>query len=356
MNEINILDCTLRDGGYVNNWCFGKNNIDFIIKKIKNANIDYIEVGYYTEKKEYDDDYTQYNDLINLNKKLCDPNRKYIVMINYSEVDIKNIPEAHLVPNIYGIRIAFHKKNVENALKYCQLLIKKGYRIFIQPMVTMNYNYKELKYLIENVNMIKPYAFYFVDSFGTMQINDVIEKINTVDSLLNKNIILGFHSHNNLQMSYINILEFIKICSARKVIIDSSIYGIGRGAGNLNTELIANYLNDSYYKNYNIDSLLEVIDKYLLNLRKENYWGYSIEYYLSAKNNCHPNYSKYFLGKYLINMTELNQLLNMLEDDKKPYFNEEYADEIYILYRRNHNKKILIEGGEKNENSSSCTY
>ena len=107
-------------------------------------------------------------------------------MINYSEVDIESIPNAEKVKNIYGIRVCFHKKNRKEAIEYCKLIKDKGYKVFVQPMVTMSYQKEELEQLIEDTNYLKPYAFYVADSFGTMRESDVVKKFNLLDKTLDK--------------------------------------------------------------------------------------------------------------------------------------------------------------------------
>lgn len=332
MRSINVLDCTLRDGGYINNWRFGKNNIQNIIDNLIKSSVEYIEVGYYSDCKESNEDRTIFSNLNRVNE-IIDSSSKFLVMINYSEVDINNIPNAIEVPNIFGIRLAFHKKDQEEAIKYCYQLKEKGYKVFVQPMVTMAYKELELTELINEVNKLNPYAFYFVDSFGFMMENDVVSKFSFVGKLLNNNILLGFHSHNNLQLSYANTLSLINLDIEQNIILDSSVYGMGRGAGNLNTELIIGYLNSNCNKNYKVEPLLKIVDNYLQKEKQENNWGYSIEYFLSAIMRCHPNYSKAFMN-HDIKKEELLNLLSLIVDNKKIYFDKEYADNLYKDYTK----------------------
>lgn len=126
---------------------------------------------------------------------------------------------------------------------------KKGYKVFVQPMVSLNYTDEEFLSLIQLVNHIKPYAFYIVDSFGMMNKKNLIRLFYLVEHNLDESIWIGFHSHNNKQLAYSNAQCLIDTQTARNLIIDSSIFGMGRGAGNLNTELIVEYLNDNFHEN-----------------------------------------------------------------------------------------------------------
>jgi 4-hydroxy 2-oxovalerate aldolase len=131
---------------------------------------------------------------------------------------------------------------------------------------------------------------------------DVHRIYSIINHNLDSNIKIGFHSHNNLQLSFANAQLFISEGLKREggVIIDSSIYGMGRGAGNLSTELITQYINQTYGHKYDPLPLLNVADVYLSQIYMKTPWGYSIPYYLSAVNNCHPNYSNYLMTKKII--------------------------------------------------------
>jgi len=208
--------------------------------------------------------------------------------------------------------------------------------LFIQPMVTINYTDKELISLIERINVIKPYAFYIVDSFGVMKKNDLIRMSYLIDNNLNKDICLGYHSHNNLQLAYSNAQNFLEVATERTKIVDSSIYGMGRGAGNLNTELFVEYLNEYKGKDYKVEPLLEVIDEVLEKVYLEKKWGYSLPYYLSAKWNCHPNYGLYLEKLGTLTVQSINKILSEIHESKRDSYNQEYIHNLYIRYQ-NHN-------------------
>lgn len=333
MKRIFIIDCTLRDGGYINKWNFGKNKISFIIDKINQANIDILEIGYYTKTRSTSEDKTLYSDLKKIDCKLKQSNN--IVMINYGEVDIDKVPEKKAIKNISSIRLAFHKKDSSCAIEYCKKLMEKGWEVFIQPMVTMSYSDKELIELITKVNELHPKAMYIVDSFGTMQSHDIEVKFGLLSKLLNKDISIGFHSHNNMQLSFSNVMKLLSMNINRDTYIDSSVYGMGRGAGNLNTELITNFLK---YNGHNYDNkpLLEIIDECLQEEKKKESWGYCIEYYLSAKYNCHPNYSKYLSTIHTLNIYDIDEILKNICENKKSIYSEDHIKELYMAYL-NHN-------------------
>lgn len=338
MNKINVLDCTLRDGGYINDWQFGESNIKRIISGLIDSNLDIVECGFLTDKKERNQHSTQHSTLfesIETIKRYLPTNRKdsmIVCMINYGEYDVKNLPQYDGT-SVDGIRVAFHKEDLNEALIMCETIIKKGYKLFIQPMVSLSYTDKEFVNLINSANAIQPYAFYIVDSFGVMKRKELMRLYYLVDHNLSNKIYIGYHSHNNLQMAYSNAQALVDLKTKRKLIIDSSVYGMGRGAGNLNTELLIEYINDLNGSIYKIKPLLKIIDKVLNSIHASKYWGYSLPHYVSAVNNCHPNYATYLDNKSTLTVENINEILKELDEAKKNSFDKEYIEKLYVHYQ-----------------------
>ena len=328
---INILDCTLRDGGYINDWNFSDKQIKEIIKSLENSNINIIECGYLNDKKGKEFNSTLFKNIDSLNSVLNNTSSipKKVVMINLGDFDIKHLP-CQSQSKIDGIRLAFHKKDMKNALSASKQIIALGYKLYIQPMVTKNYQDIEFLSLIEEFNILNVYAFYIVDSFGSMTLDEFNRYMILADSNLNRSISLGYHSHNNMQLAFSNAINMCDMKIKRDIIIDSSIYGIGRGAGNLNTELIVDYLNNSFDKDYNPVPLLEIIDELLSSLMHQNPWGFSPAQYLSASYDCHPNYATYLINKNTNHIVGVRRILEKLSDKYKSSFNKEVIEKLYI--------------------------
>lgn len=334
MNKINVLDCTLRDGGYVNEWQFGQQNIKKIIGSLTDSKVDIIECGFLTEKKKSNSDNALFNDILEIDTYF--PSNKgdslAVCMINYGEYDVKKLPLCGS-GHIDGIRLAFHKKDVENALEMGKVIIEKGYKLFVQPMVSMSYSDEEFIKLVRNSNLIEPYAFYIVDSFGVMKRSDIMRMFYLIDHNLDKNIHVGYHSHNNIQMAYSNAQALVEIKTNRTIIIDSCVLGMGRGAGNLNTELLIEHLNETNNSDYRIKPLLRIIDQVLNRIHAEKFWGYSLPYYLSATNNCHPNYAMYLDQKKTLKAEDINNILSEISELKMNNFDKSYIEELYTGYQ-----------------------
>jgi len=344
MNKVQVLDCTLRDGGYCNNWDFGLQNARTITHSLVEANVEIIECGFLTQLSAGPDlDSTKFATFQEVSRIIPEERngKLFVAMINFGEYDIEDIPE-HQEGFIDGVRVAFHKKNMHQALDLCQKIMSKGYLVFVQPMVSLSYSDEEFISLIKSVNEFNPYAFYIVDSFGMMKAKDLIRLFYMIEHNLNESVWIGFHSHNNMQLAYSNAQALVNIQTNRDIIIDSSIMGMGRGAGNLNTELFVDFLNENLSKDYIITPLLYVIDKILTAFYERNYWGYSLPNYISALHNAHPNYAGYLDLKKTLTFEDMNEIFNMMHDeDKKSSYDKNYIEDLYLKYQEK--DRVLIE-------------
>lgn len=333
MNKINVLDCTLRDGGYCNNWEFGFDNIRKITDALVSSGVDIIECGFLSNKSEFDKNISKFNTVDEIAEVIPEnkDGKLFVAMVNYGEYDIEALPEYD-GKSIDGIRIAFHKKNMVEALELCNKIKAKGYLVFIQAMVSLAYSDAEFLDMIKRINHIGPYSFYIVDSFGMMKGKDLTRLFYMVEHNLDDNIWIGFHSHNNMQLAFSNAQTLCSVTTSRNLIIDSSVYGMGRGAGNLNTELFVNYLNENLGTDYNIKPLLSIIDEILNEFYQRNYWGYSLPNYLSASHNAHPNYAGYLDDKKTLTVEDMDEIFSMMDDDKKVNFDKKYIEDLYLRY------------------------
>lgn len=333
MNQIQVLDCTLRDGGYCNQWNFGLENEKKITEKLKLAGIDIIECGFLTNQISYREGTSKFTDLGQISHIIPEEHGRitYVVMMNYGEYRISDLPRYD-GSSVDGIRVAFHKKDAVQALDLCEKIKAKGYRVFIQGMVSLSYTDEEFLSLIRRVNEFEPYAFYIVDSFGMMKRKDLIRLFYIVEHNLKENIWIGFHSHNNMQLAYSNAQTLVDTQTNRRLIIDSSVFGMGRGAGNLNTELFVEYLNDNAGGKYVLKPLLQVIDEVLSNFYHDNYWGYSLPNYLSAVYDTHPNYAGYLAEKNTLTVENIDEIFSVMLEEKRAEFDKHYIEDLYIHY------------------------
>lgn len=342
MNKITVLDVTLRDGGCVNNFNFGQVYMEKILKAQEESGVEMIEMGYIDEKNGSETGRTQYVNEQVIPQTILKNKKKgvtYVAMMDFGKFNPQNLaPRSD--KSIDGLRVAFHKKDMHNMIDVCKTVMSKGYQVYIQPMITLRYTDAELLELINIVNteLKDASGFYIVDTFGEMRPNDMARVMNLVDHNLMPSMPMGFHSHNNIQMSYSNACAMLQFPTNRDLMIDSSIMGMGKGAGNLNTELLLEHLNTFYGKNYCLSPLLEVIDKVINQLHSEFYWGYAPEYYLSSANHCTPSYASHFYNKHQLPIDQVAELLGMIEEHKKISFDKNYAEELWRSY--NESKQV----------------
>lgn len=293
-----LLDCTLRDGAYLIDKKFGRSNICGIIEGLVKAKIDCIEIGFLQDEG-FGEGKTVFLDSADAKKYVpTNKNRTmFTALADCSRYSLDNLDECDGT-SIDAIRECFFKNERFKAIENCKQIISKGYKCFIQPVDILGYTDLELINLIELVNEIEPYCFSIVDTFGSMYLDD----LHRVFEIINHNLIasckIGFHSHNNMQMSNALSQEFVKMSyGKRKVVVDGTISGMGRGAGNTPTELIAQYLVAQREYNYDIDAILDVIDDYMDNIKTMCAWGYSTPYFIAGCYSAHVNNISYLTQK-----------------------------------------------------------
>ena len=338
---ISILDCTLRDGGYINNWDFPVSQTLKIINSLNSSNIDIVELGYLSDRKGKANNSTLFDSVETIDSlvKEIDQNFNKVVMINLFDFDVSTLPQKSET-QLDGIRLAFHKKDLRDAFEHAKIIIELGYELFFQPMVTKNYSDDDFIALINEVNRLNIHAFYIVDSFGSMFLKDFRNYMQLANKYLRDDISLGFHSHNNMQLAFSNAIDLYCAAFNRKLIIDSSVYGMGRGAGNLNTELIISYLNMQGIQKYKVLPLLELIDEVLAYYFKRNPWGFSPAQYLSASLGCHPDYASYLVNKKTTHMADIKEILGQVPISKKVSFDKQIVDDLYRQFLLKHNSTI----------------
>lgn len=337
MQNIHLLDCTLRDGGYINDWAFGFDNIRDIANSLVRANVDIVEVGF-LRNVGYDADYTLWNTVKEL-KSILPPDKKnslFSGMALHNLYDIEKL-EPWDGTGIDIIRVTFHDYDIEQGLAFCRKVQAKGYKVSCNPINIMGYSDAGVLWLVEQVNKIHPYAFSIVDTFGSMQQQDLDRIVSLVHNNLSHDIALGLHLHENLALSFSLAQSFLaKNLVEREVIIDASLLGMGRTPGNLCIELIADYLNTYYGKQYDIDCMLDAIQDQIAPIKAMEPWGYSPPYFLSARYNLHRNYAEHFLGKGDLSARDINHLLSRIAPEQKTAFDAKYADELYSAYKNHH--------------------
>lgn len=333
--SIEVLDCTLRDGGYLIDAKFGDDVIKGIIEKLYKAGIDVIECGFLNDEP-HQEGTTIFNCVEEIIKYLPERrlNKEYdtsfVVLADCSRYKAENL-KVYDGKSIDGIRECFFKHEVEEAFQLAKVMKEKGYKVYIQPVDILGYTDLEILKLVERTNELSPYAFSIVDTFGSMFKEDLIRVFSLINNNLCKNIKMGFHSHNNMQLSFALCQEFAELnLGNRDIVIDSTICGMGRGAGNANTELVTNYLNRKFNANYNLNKILELIDIYMPNFDKMCSWGYSVPYFIAGLHNSHVYNISYLLDKQSIKAKDIHKIIKKLEPKIRKKYDYDNLEKLYI--------------------------
>ena len=336
MGRVYLLDCTLRDGGYINNWDFGEKTIKGFSRKIAQTGIELFEVGF-IKGDTCDPDRSMFPDIQSIAPMIRPKasHMKYVGMLDMSAP----IPLERIVPcdgtSVDGIRVIFKKDKIDQAYEYCRRIQELGYFISVNIVGTDLYTDAELIEVIEKFNVLHPFAVSIVDSFGLIKRKHFLRLAYLADNNLAEGIILAYHAHNNLQQAFGNAEALVEMNLKRDLIIDACVFGMGRGAGNLNLELFAEYMNENYQTHYKIEPMLEIMDEYLNDIYKTRFWGYSLPLYLSATTGSHPNYAIYLAEKNSLTVKAFNELLQSIPSEDKARFTKEKAEKYYRAYQEN---------------------
>ena len=284
--QIKVLDCTIRDGGLINNHDFDREFVRKTYKAISAAGVDYMELGYKNSKelfssKEYglwkfcdDEEIKQVIDGIESRTKIS-------IMVDVGRVNIEDVkPKAESPVDM--IRTAAYVKDIDKAIYMANHFADKGYETTINIMAISRDQGTELEEALHQIEEeSKINVLYIVDSFGALY-QEPVEHLVKLSRSIVKTKEIGFHGHNHQQLAFGNTIEAI-IHNANY--LDGTVYGIGRAAGNCPLELLIGFLNNP---KFDIRPVLDLISQEFVPLRNKIEWGYIIPYAIAGMMNEHP--------------------------------------------------------------------
>lgn len=212
MKNISLLDCTLRDGGYVNDWRFGYSNIVSLFERLVDAKVDIIEVGFLDDRRPFDIDRSIFPDTKSADQLYGSLDKKNVMtvgMIDFGTCAIDNLSRCE-DSCLDGIRVIFKKGKMHPAMEFCKQVKELGYKVFSQLVSVTSYTDEELLELIGLVNDVRPYSVSMVDTYGLMDDDCLLHLYKILDDNVNPETRIGFHAHNNFQLGYSNTLAFLK--------------------------------------------------------------------------------------------------------------------------------------------------
>lgn len=335
--KIKILDCTFRDGGYYNNWNFKKSLVNSYVHAINKLNIDVVEVGFrFLVKKNYHGIFAHITDKY-IGKLNLNPKTKIAVMINASDLmqNTKKLPAKNVLfflknkkngkakNRITYVRLAVHFKEVKFLVPYLKEIKNLGYKVMVNLMQSSDkteQNFKDAISLIKKTKAVD--VLYFADSLGCLDASDVKKICFYFKKFWHKEF--GFHAHNNMGKALSNVLE---ACKNGARWIDGTFQGMGRGAGNVETETLLKEFRFKELDMKQLETLTSLVKNDFEPLKKIHNWGYSIFYYLGAMNRIHPSYLQNILEE---NKYTNIEIIRMISELKK--INPSSYDSDYLLY------------------------
>jgi len=284
--KIKVLDCTIRDGGLMNNHDFDRRLVREVYKAISESGVDYMEIGYKNSKelfspKEYG--LWKFSDDDEISKVVegIESKTKVSIMVDVGRVKLEDVKPASESP-VDMIRTASYVKDIDKAIFMANHFADKGYEATINIMAISRDQGTELDEALQQIEEeCKVSVVYIVDSFGALYQEPVEWLVKRFKKYL-KTKEVGFHGHNHQQLAFGNTIEAIMHDAN---FLDATVYGIGRAAGNCPLELLVGFLKNP---KFDIRPILDIISKEFVPMRQKIEWGYVIPYAISGMMNEHP--------------------------------------------------------------------
>ena len=283
--EIKVMDCTVRDGGLMNNWQFSDDFVRAVYQACVKAGIDYMEIGYKSSESAFSRDevgpwkFCDDKDL----RRVVGSNKttlKLSAMADIGRIDPGDIPPAK-DSVIDMLRVACYVHQIDKGISLAEHCIDKGYEVCINLMAVSKVNEMDLDQALLDISKSRVPIFYLVDSFGSMYCENIQHLVQKYRKALPDKT-LGIHAHNNMQLAMSNtITGIIENCN----MLDATLLGMGRGAGNCPIEILIAFLKNPKYR---LLPLLDVIQNQIHPLQQEIQWGYHIPYLITGALNEHP--------------------------------------------------------------------
>ena len=288
-NDIKVLDATIRDGGLCNNFEFSDEFVTELYKMNVECGIDYMEFGYKASKnmfKESEFGKWKFCNEEDIRAIVGDnpTDMKIAVMADVGRCDYKTdfLPKSESVIDM--VRVACYIHQIPAAIEMIEYFHNLGYETTCNIMAISQVNSDQIKQALKMLSTSSVDVIYLVDSYGSLYPENASEFAKIyLEAVENTDKKIGFHAYNNQNLAFANTIETL---SYGVSFLDATVQGMGRGAGNCAMELLLGFLKNP---KYNIYSLLQFIEKYMLALKKQGIvWGYDLQYMFTGQLNRHP--------------------------------------------------------------------
>lgn len=332
MLNFKILDCTIRDGGYYTNWDFDNELVDIYLSSFNKLPIDYIEIGYRSKKLEGYFGEFFYCPLYKLRDIKIKTNKKIAIILNEKDVKPDDVEEllGSCGDYIDMVRIAIAPDNFERAITLGKKIKSFGFELCFNVMYMSEWEgNKKFINRVPEIDGIVDYL-YMVDSYGGVFPDEIKKTIKQLRNLTSCK--LGFHGHNNLEMALANTITAIE---EGVDIVDATVTGMGRGAGNLKMELFLTYLNSKYSLHLEYNELSLVTDGFM-RLQNEHEWGTNLPYMVAGANSIPQKQVMDWVSKRFYSFNSIiralsNQTEGVEDNIDLPEFNWKNEDAKYLI-------------------------
>ncbi len=362
--KFNLLECTLRDGGYQVNWDFDEDFVNDYLKLCSNLDLKNIEFGFrFFDNSVWRGEFAFTTEEVINKYKINDDVNLGVMLFSGQATTEKKLDSQkleYLFPldskssRVNFVRIATYLDGLDVSYEIANELIKKGFDVSINLMQIQNADEKVIKDFGEIAKKINLKSIYFADSVGCLfprDVKDIVEKMKT-----SFGGDVGIHAHNNLGLAFINSVSALE---AGATWVDGTLTGMGRGPGNTLTEdMFINYFQN---KNTNFSDLIDFNSKYLDKLKYEKKWGSNPFYFLAGKNKIHPSYIQEMLHDDSFNTADIVNFIdstNFLDKESFDLNNVNFTEKLYsktpetneIKLEKFNDKSFLLLGSGKNLN------
>ena len=320
-NKLKVLDCTLRDGGYYNNWNFSIHLINKYLKVMSDIKVDYVEIGFRSlERKEFRGPCAYTTDQF-LNDLKIPKTLKVGVMINGAELIKANTLKKNtsLVSSLFKkakfskvklVRIASHYSELSKVMPVASKIKSLGYKVAINLMQISDRTENEIKQFCDLAKKYNMDAVYFADSTGSLNRYQTLEIVKNFKE--NWKTDLGIHAHDNMDMAMENAMMALNNGVSW---IDSTVLGMGRGPGNVKTENLVFEIEKKFKRKVNYSSLIKLIEDDFIPMKNKYGWGSNVYYYLSGLYGIHPSFIQGMLSAKNFSSDEILAVIDNLKTE-----------------------------------------
>lgn len=328
MENVKLLDCTLRDGGHLNQSRFGKEVIQGVVDGLVQSNVDIIELGFLSTEQ-YDPEYSLFRNIADAKKVIPAEHGDTEFSLMAYRFDVSDLEECD--GSVNYIRTTFHIYDFEEGIENCKKIIQKGYKCSVNLINFFGaYTGSQKVEVLKRINDIHPAAISMADTYGLLDLKEMDYLYQLAENTLDKGISIGIHVHENKGISYALAQRFLEIKHpARPAIVDASVYGMGEVPGNLRMELIMDYMNKYCGTRYELPPVYDIIDKYINKFSLEKNWDYALPYAVSSKWGINRKYAEFLMNQPGIGVKDMDIIMAKVQGADKPSYNKVLAKELY---------------------------